>query len=641
MTKTILIIEKETDLRKVFENTDITGKPLVIYKNKIENTGRLETNKLQNYTEQLEKDVSKVAIDFLDNWADTQLDNGKSIKEILKLTPPYSWWWFIDRWLHKTPYYKNSLVDIIEAIETINFMIDIEEPKKLIVEDAGTLIGKIAKQVSRIRSVDFEVIGIKKDMSGLFESIKPYLIEGYLKPAKFELRKIISKLFLPERNSAGRKIMVVTYGGCWTKLVDSNGRVRKGDRFSQNVIDEIKKERKFIGLDYDWTPSLGIKKMIEKRKFSRPFEQYYDKTACKRTKKKRKEIKKIWSVLKKDHTMRKTFSYKGVQLWPFMKNRIKFAFRKRLPSFAKDYEATKRAIENLKPEVLFMTEEANALGRVIVMAAKENDVNVVAMQHGMIKENHPAYYHKKKDLKNYPIPDKTAVYGKKDKKILTENSFYPKKKVIVTGSPRYDEFAKPKKIYSKKKIFEKLNLDENKKLLVWTTQKIMIVPLKTPLDLGKEHAAIIFEAVKKQEEIQLVIKLHPRDQLGDEYRKIAENLGVDVKIIRDEIDTNELLYSADLITTAWSTTGLEAMMLDKPVIALTFPLKKNPMFENTKAVINVKKPKHFETALKSVLTKKEIQKKLKKGRKRFVYNHVYKLDGKAAKRVSKIVERHT
>ncbi|MFO7872728.1 MAG: hypothetical protein R6U26_03805, partial [Candidatus Undinarchaeales archaeon] len=127
MPETIIIIEKNPDIEETIAKLDRIKKPLIVYKNKIKNKGNLKTNKIENYTKQLDKDISKTAIDFLDDWADTPLENGQSLKEQLKLTPPYSWWWFIDRWLHKTPYYKNSLVDIIAVIETLNFMIDVEE----------------------------------------------------------------------------------------------------------------------------------------------------------------------------------------------------------------------------------------------------------------------------------------------------------------------------------------------------------------------------------------------------------------------------------------------------------------------------------------------------------------------------------
>ncbi len=629
MVKNILILENETDFGKFRQK--IERGTLVIYKKNISNTKGFLKNDIQNYRKQIEEDISKKALDFLNFWSNRTLENGKSLREMLEITEPYSWWWFIDRWLHRTPYYRNSLVEIFEDIELLKLIISVEKPSKIVVEDANTLLGKVAEKICKLKEIKFDYLKKSTSFSGFIESAKPYFVEAYLKNLKFFLRHLFSKLLV--RKERKGKILVVTYGDCWTTISVPEGKTKKGDRVSQQVIDYLMKKHKISGIDYDWTPTVGVKKIIEKRYFNTPFEYYYDKNTKERIKKDRKKILEGWDFLKKSDIFKNTLNYSGVDLWPFLKNRIKFAFKKRLPSFAKDFETTRSAIEKIKPKVLFMTFEANALGRAIVIAARKNRVKVVAMQHGMIKPYHPAYYHLKEDLKSYPIPDITAVYGPIDKKILTENSFYPKSKVVVTGSPRYDIFANPERFFNKEKVYKELGIEPEKKLVVWATQPI-------PIEYAKKLPGAIFEAVKEFKEIYLVAKLHPRDQLKNFYEEVAKEKGAEVSLIGTQMDTNELLYSCELMLTAWSTTALEAMILNKPVITINPTGKPDPVpYAKSGAAIGVYDLSKLKSAIKGALYNKNIRKKLEERRKKFVYERVYKIDGKATERVCKLIEK--
>jgi 3-deoxy-D-manno-octulosonic-acid transferase len=88
-----------------------------------------------------------------------------------------------------------------------------------------------------------------------------------------------------------------------------------------------------------------------------------------------------------------------------------------------------------------------------------------------------------------------------------------------------------------------------------------------------------------------------------------------------------------------STTALEAMILDKPVIIVDFI--KNPFptpYTESGAAIGVYKEEDLAPTIEKVLHNQKVQKELKNNRKQFVYEHAYKIDGQASKRVVDLIK---
>jgi CDP-glycerol glycerophosphotransferase (TagB/SpsB family) len=87
-----------------------------------------------------------------------------------------------------------------------------------------------------------------------------------------------------------------------------------------------------------------------------------------------------------------------------------------------------------------------------------------------------------------------------------------------------------------------------------------------------------------------------------------------------------------------STVGLEAMLLDKPVITFDPIGTMNPYAE-TDAVIGVRKENDLVAAIKGALYDPEVRRKLSEARRKFVYEYAYLQDGKASQRVANLIEK--
>ncbi len=98
------------------------------------------------------------------------------------------------------------------------------------------------------------------------------------------------------------------------------------------------------------------------------------------------------------------------------------------------------------PLLILLQNEYGWRERSLLVAAKENGIPTLAIQHGIIIPTHKGYMYTKEEISpnpsqyslHCPIPDFTAVFGESYLDLLTKVSSYPSNRVIVTGPPRYD-----------------------------------------------------------------------------------------------------------------------------------------------------------------------------------------------------------
>ena len=136
----------------------------------------------------------------------------------------------------------------------------------------------------------------------------------------------------------------------------------------------------------------------------------------------------------------------------------------------------------------------------------------------------------------------------------------------------------------------------------------------------------------KEEDITLIIKQHPGET--NKYTKLIyrflKKYKINVIITAKDADTYELIYACDVLMTKSSTTVLEAILLDKPVIVLNLSGERD--------VINfvqegVAKGVYNQTSLEPTIVNLLSNDDLKIYRQKFISNHLFKNDGRATSRV--------
>jgi UDP-N-acetylglucosamine 2-epimerase len=98
----------------------------------------------------------------------------------------------------------------------------------------------------------------------------------------------------------------------------------------------------------------------------------------------------------------------------------------------------------------------------------------------------------------------------------------------------------------------------------------------------------------------------------------------------------EHLYVCDLMITRGSTTGMEAVALNKPVIVLDLTHKSDVIgYVKEGVALGVYKAEDLKPTIEKLLRDDS---EIAKNRERYIEKYLYKVDGKATERVVNVIE---
>ena len=102
-------------------------------------------------------------------------------------------------------------------------------------------------------------------------------------------------------------------------------------------------------------------------------------------------------------------------------------------------------------------------------------------------------------------------------------------------------------------------------------------------------------------------------------------------------DTYEQLFVCDLMIARHSTTAMEAVALNKPVIILNLSGEPDPVEYVKEGVASgVYKAEDLKPTIEKLL---KDDSELAKNRKSYIEKYLYKIDGNASERIVKLIER--
>jgi len=214
---------------------------------------------------------------------------------------------------------------------------------------------------------------------------------------------------------------------------------------------------------------------------------------------------------------------------------------------------------------------------------------------------------------------------------------YDENRLIIIGHPKYDFLKKISSEESRKKLKKEFNFDQKKKLIIIAMSQWNENDDKWMSDFIK---------FCNDNDFEIIIKIHPMYKLTNielSTKKIEslKKLCTRNKFwITYDFDFYSLLSASDLVITDFSTAGIEAKLLGKPVISTNF--SSSPwnylQLEETGTVITVKNIEELEKVSKKILEKglEYNQKELET----IVNNYNFKNDGNASERIFKSLLGH-
>lgn len=183
-------------------------------------------------------------------------------------------------------------------------------------------------------------------------------------------------------------------------------------------------------------------------------------------------------------------------------------------------------------------------------------------------------------------PDHAVVWSPRMADQLALHHDYPPRRIVVGGVPHFDPYLRDDALPSREELFGQLGLDPARPLVLFAARS----PASYP------HSAVVADALARAvsedrlgQPAQLVVRLHPVSfRPGyplplDDYRVLeAEHPHVHLDIptvqsqkLRSDMPASEsrrlgaLIKHCDVLVNVFSTTSLEAMMVDRPVVMVT------------------------------------------------------------------------
>ena len=308
---------------------------------------------------------------------------------------------------------------------------------------------------------------------------------------------------------------------------------------------------------------------------------------------------------------------------------LKDTLRAGLPITHEAVATTQAIIAHMSPQVIVVGNDVSVEGRVATRYAQMHSLQTVSISHGNLSGE---------PLDRVHIVDKFLVYGEAGRREMIGLGMHPAR-LEVCGAPYLDKQpAQSGRIHPT--IAQHLGLREDKPLVLFATSGPGHCTSHT-------HFQMLVEAVMRLSarlpNVHFVAKLHRKDR--PEFYKLPRKSVPDSRlhVIAYEtlgLDIFDWLQGCSLLLTTTSQVGVEAMLVNVPVITMDFAGEYRDVdYIEAGATIHVRNEMELESAVRLALESPERLSQVKERASRFLEDAFYLLDGKSSWRCAEVIRR--
>jgi hypothetical protein len=454
-----------------------------------------------------------------------------------------------------------------------------------------------------------------------------------------------------KRKTAEKKVFVTFNTGDWRGFRDiQTGKYLRGHSLFGPILrklsDKTDEVEFFSSYPFGYSFFQFVKMAMDARisrhlgRFT-PLESYLTTKSLIKILRAHKLFSAELSKMKKSAERNQTFQYHGKDVFTLFQTDFDYYYKVYLPLMVQYYELSLNLLEKENPDLVLLENEYVGFERALIYACHKKQIPSLAQQHGTFTKEHLGYLYAKEEIspQEYsqfpycPLASCTSVIGPSFQDILTKISSYPESKVVVCGQPRYDVFYFADQIYNRAVFLKRNNLDSKKKLILLATQPFHLERLR------EEFFVNIITNIMPIDGVQIVVKPHPNESVKWFNAKLT-SLETNVVVLPPKSDTLEAIFACDVFMSVNSTTILEALIMNKPVVVVNLSKLTEPLpWVEEGAAIGVYEGDKIRGAIEEVLAEGQTDRQLSKRRSDFVYKYLYKIDGKATDRVISLMRR--
>lgn len=607
----ILVVNKSqvTDACKIYDMLSLTGKhPLILkdYGVEIENS-KHACRSIYFYQDISQINFSKIRDDVYNLFhsiAEKKVEAGMTLRQLTNYKG-------VSFWDLSAQYIFSDLMPILYYINLARSILDFERPKEIYAIDNKDNLSKIFYLLCSEKSICFKVAN--KTCCGRRSWIKRFSFGSLFLLKK--IKKFFIACYYSILNITKSSYLQKTYKVIFFTPIE---------RFFLQMAPVILKYRDHERLVINLIPQGSSRKLKESKIFYLDLTgydlfSYFDPKI-------NSILKRVRDCICTDNAFTAGISYKGLPIGQLLIDIFEKAIYEKFPEEIKRIDIVRKIILSYKPKVIVLSDNSFE----IALISRRLSIPTVTIQIG-----HPG------ELIGYVpcVADAVTVEGNYWKEYLTGKGV-DANRITVTGSPKLD-------------FLHSYNLGQNRNSLLGGNSKAKKIVMFATIhsQQGMEifdyerlgQTKRIFSVMKNIKEAHLIVKLHPFDTNPHIYRQIAREMHLSNYSIVGNLDASKLLQLCDLIITHYSRVSYEAVLMDKNVIILnqssTFDNGDVWDFKRYGVAIAMDNLDELENHIRSALFDREVSSRLRINRSQYIFEHTYKMDGKAADRVKEVVDQ--
>ena len=295
------------------------------------------------------------------------------------------------------------------------------------------------------------------------------------------------------------------------------------------------------------------------------------------------------------------FSMKEISFWPLIKDRLKKIYDYRLDDYLKFIFQSRNFLTQLNIKKIICLGESGETENVLLQSV-ENDVDSILLQHSFLRYNPELkkLQWKYEDQNMLGLTcKKFFLWGNSDLNYFLENSKIQKDQLIISGSPRHDQFLQ---------IKSSINSHTIKNIL------IALSPIAERSGLGDTNLIIkynyflekILKILNEFNDLKITVKLHPGENPHNsiliDFLKNQSNITVfQIKNPNELIKKSDLMINISPELYDSSTIMLEGLLLRKPVIQLSLDDELSKVEPLKSPIIQISEIEHFEQVISKII----------------------------------------
>ena len=343
----------------------------------------------------------------------------------------------------------------------------------------------------------------------------------------------------------------------------------------------------------------------------------------------------IEKIFNDDSSFEKLFSVHKFSFWSSIKDQFRDICTSRFQESTERLFLFKKLFSTFDIDTIFVWVEVGQEEKECILMGKFFSIKSVMLQHGRYQTSKKwdkfarflAYF------SSSLLTDKQIIWGEITKQYALSHNHSPNN-VLIGGSPRHDKFFN---------LSSRKNKKTGKILLATTGTMYISADSCTTGSQTKydEYFKEVYRIVKSLPEKKLVVKPHPGPLLTKYVENLVNEIDPSITVIRNT-DLHELINECEvLITFNNSTTALEAISLNKPVISLqTESWANEDDIAQAGAVVSISNIKDCEKEIKKILFNTLFRKQQMDKGSNFLRKYMSN-PGKASKSVAEIFKNFT